>query len=150
MFNNLKVAFSDKSNRDLNRAYLLFKTISTPLVSKALTLILRFAIFLHLPINKVIKRTIYKQFCGGTTIENSQITINKLWKFKIGSFLDFSAEGKESEDDFNRVMNETIASIHKGKNTDSIPFSVFKPTGLARFALLEKISANKKLSAKEN
>ena len=149
MFNNLKVAFSDKSDRDLNRAYLLFKTISNPLVSKVLTFILKLVIFLRLPINKIIKNTIYKQFCGGTNLEDSQKTINKLWKFQIGSILDFSAEGKESENDFNNVMNETIASIHKAINEDNIPFSVFKPTGLARFALLEKISANKKLTLDE-
>ena len=149
MFNNLKVAFSDKSDRDLNRAYLLFKTISNPLVSKALTFILKLAIFLRLPINKIIKNTIYKQFCGGTNLEDSQKTIYKLWKFQIGSILDFSAEGKESENDFNNVMNETIASIHKAINENNIPFSVFKPTGLARFALLEKISANKKLTLDE-
>ena len=149
MFNNLKVAFSDKSDRDLNRAYLLFKTISNPLVSKVLTFILKLVIFLRLPINKIIKNTIYKQFCGGTNLEDSQKTINKLWKFQIGSILDFSAEGKESENDFNNVMNETIASIHKAINEDNIPFSVFKPTGLARFALLEKISANEKLTRDE-
>lgn len=149
MFNNLKVAFSDKSDRDLNRAYLLFKTISNPLVSKVLTFILKLVIFLRLPINKIIKNTIYKQFCGGTNLEDSQKTINKLWKFQIGSILDFSAEGKESENDFNNVMTETIASIHKAINEDNIPFSVFKPTGLARFALLEKISANKKLTLDE-
>tara|TARA_B100000214_G_scaffold74256_1_gene49963 strand:+ start:2758 stop:3918 length:1161 start_codon:yes stop_codon:yes gene_type:complete len=149
MFNNLKVAFSDKSDRDLNRAYFLFKTINNPLVSKALTFILKLAIFLRLPINKIIKNTIYKQFCGGTNLEDSQKTINKLWKFQIGSILDFSAEGKESENDFNNVMNETIASIHKAINEDNIPFSVFKPTGLARFSLLKKISANKKLTLDE-
>ena len=149
MFNNLKVAFSDKSDRDLNRAYLLFKTISNPLVSKVLTFILKLVIFLRLPINKIIKNTIYKQFCGGTNLEDSQKTINKLWKFQIGSILDFSAEGKESENDFNNVMNETIASIHKAINEDNIPFSVFKPTGLARFALLEKISASEKLTLDE-
>ena len=149
MFNNLKVAFSDKSDRDLNRAYLLFKTISNPLVSKILTFILKLSLFLRLPINKIIKNTIYKQFCGGTNLEDSQKTIYKLWKFQIGSILDFSAEGKESENDFNNVMNETIASIHKAINENNIPFSVFKPTGLARFALLEKISANKKLTLDE-
>jgi proline dehydrogenase len=38
-------------------------------------------------------------------------------------------------------MNETIETIHRAKNDASIPFCVFKVTGLARFALLEKVSA---------
>ena len=87
--------------------------------------------------------------CGGTTIEDSQKTIDKLWKSHIGTILDFSAEGKETKEDFNRAMNETIASIKKSKTESSIPFSVFKPTGLARFSLLEKISNNSELSENE-
>ena len=149
MFNNIKVAFEDKSDKDLSRAYLLFKTISNPIISKTLTAFVKVAIWLKLPINPIIKATVYKHFCGGTTITNSQDTIDKLWKSHIGTILDFSAEGKENEEDFNRAMNETIASIKKAKTESSIPFSVFKPTGLARFALLEKISSKLKLTKEE-
>jgi proline dehydrogenase len=149
MFNNLQNAFKDKSNRDLNRAHLLFKTISNPLISRTLTTLVQIAIWLHLPIDGIVKATIYKHFCGGTTIDDSQKTIDKLWKSNIGTILDFSAEAKESENDFNKVMKETILSLHKAKKENSIPFAVFKPTGLARFKLLEKISANEKLTTKE-
>jgi len=149
MFNNIKVAFEDKSDKDLSRAYLLFKTISNPIISKTLTAFVKVAMWLKLPINPIIRATVYKHFCGGTTITNSQDTIDKLWKSHIGTILDFSAEGKENEEDFNRAMNETIASIKKGKTESSIPFSVFKPTGLARFALLEKISSKLKLTKEE-
>jgi len=149
MFNNIKVAFEDKSDKDLSRAYLLFKTISNPIISKTLTAFVKVAIWLKLPINPIIRATVYKHFCGGTTITNSQDTIDKLWKSHIGTILDFSAEGKENEEDFNRAMNETITSIKKAKTESSIPFSVFKPTGLARFALLEKISSKLKLTKEE-
>ena len=149
MFNNLKTAFEDKSDRDLNRAYLLFKTISNPSISKTITKLVKIAIWLRIPIESIVKATVYKHFCGGITIEDSTQTINKLWKSKIGSILDFSAEGKETELDFNNVMQETIESLEKAQKTDSIPFSVFKPTGLARFNLLEKLSSNKKLTKQE-
>ena len=145
-FENIKVAFSDKSDKDLNRAYLLFKTISSPFISKTLTAFVKVAIWLRLPINPIIRATVYKHFCGGTTIENSQETIDKLWESNIGTILDFSAEGKESEVDFNRAMKETISSIKKAKEESSIPFSVFKPTGLTKFSLLEKLSENKDLN----
>ena len=98
MFDNLKVAYADKSNRDLKRAYLLFKTISNPTISKILTNIAKTAIWLNLPIKNLIKATVYKQFCGGITIRDSENTIKKLWHYKIGTILDFSAEGKESEE----------------------------------------------------
>jgi proline dehydrogenase len=148
-FENIKVAFADKSDKDLSRAYFLFKTISNPIISNTLTAFVKVAMWLHLPISWAIKATVYKHFCGGTTIENSQETIDKLWESHIGTILDFSAEGKENEEDFKLAMNETIASIQKAKSESSIPFSVFKPTGLARFDLLEKISNNSKLTKEE-
>jgi len=148
-FNNIKNAFSDKSDADLNRAYLLFKSMSNPLLSKLLTGLSQVALKLHLPIKPIIKATVYKQFCGGETIEQSQATIDQLWKSKIGTILDFSAEGKESVNDFNRALAQTLASIEKAAISDSIPFSVFKPTGLCKFTLLEKINNCTSLSAND-
>ena len=149
MFDDLKVAFKDKSNKDLNRAYLLFRTINNPLASKMLTSFVKIALWLHIPISKIIKATVYKHFCGGTTIEDSKKTIEKLWDSGIKTILDFSVEGQDSEIDFNRTEEETIKSLNKGERAHNIPFAVFKPTGLARFDLLEKISSNKELSKEE-
>jgi proline dehydrogenase len=149
IFSNLQVAFEDKSNRDLNRAYLLFITISNPLISKTITAFVKISISLHLPINWIVRATVYKHFCGGTTIKNSQPTIEKLWKSNIGTILDFSAEGMESIPDFDRAMKETIMSLNKAKELSSIPFAVFKPTALASISLLKKISTNLKLSSEE-
>ena len=139
-FNNLKIAFADKSDTDLNRVYLLFITIRNSFISKSLTIIIKVAIWLNLPIKNIIKSTIYKHFCGGETIKESQNTIDKLWQSNIGTILDFSAEGKESVKDFNQALEQTLSSIRKAKNEENIPFAVFKLTGLCRFSLLEKMS----------
>jgi len=149
-FNNLKTAFSDKSDSDLNRAYVLFKSMNNRFVSKILIGLVQFSLKLHLPIKPIIKATVYKHFCGGETIKESQTTIDKLWQSRIGTILDFSAEGKESANDFNRALKQTLASIEKAAVSDSIPFSVFKPTGLTPFALLEKMSENSPLTIDEN
>ena len=149
-FDNLKVAFEDKSDKDLNRAYLLFKSLDNSIISYIITKLLKIAIWFRLPINNIIKSTVYKHFCGGTTIEDSQEAINRLWRFQIGTILDFSAEGKDKEEDFKKVMNETLESIMKAKTEESIPFSVFKPTGLVRFNLLEKINKGETLNNNEN
>ena len=74
---------SNKTDKDLSRAYFLFKTISNPFISKTLTVFVKIALFFRLPISGIIKATVYKHFCGGTTIEDSQKTIDKLWKSKI-------------------------------------------------------------------
>jgi len=137
-FNNLKTAFYDKSDTDLNRAYLLFKSMSNRFISKILVGLVQFSLKLHLPIKPIIKATVYKHFCGGETIQQSQTRIDKLWQSGIGTILDFSAEGKESANDFNMALEQIIASIEKAAVSDSIPFSVFKPTGLCKFSILKK------------
>ncbi|MBL7882425.1 MAG: proline dehydrogenase family protein [Bacteroidia bacterium] len=148
-FNNTEIAFSGKTNKDLNRSYWLFKMVSNTTfvnIGKSLT---TFAIKTHLPIKGIIKATIFKQFCGGENIQECDRTINELGQFNIGTILDYSVEGKETENDFDACATETIATIQKAKNNQHIPFCVFKVTGMARFALLEKITAQKTLTAEE-
>jgi proline dehydrogenase len=148
-FNNTEVAFSGKSNNDLNRSYWLFKLVSNSTfvnIGKSLT---TFAIKTYLPIKALIKATIFKQFCGGETIHECDRTIKELGKFNVGTILDYSVEGKESEQDFDACQRETIETIEKAKNDEHIPFCVFKVTGLARFELLEKVSAKATLGPEE-
>lgn len=148
-FDNTQIAFSGKSDADLRRSFWLFRMIGSPAfvkIGKALT---TFALKLHLPIKGMIKATIFKQFVGGETIEECNKTVASLGKFNIGTILDYSVEGKESEHDFDACCAETIATIVRAKNDPHIPFCVFKVTGLARFALLEKVSAGEKLTVEE-
>lgn len=148
-FNNTEIAFSGKSNKDLNRSYWLFKMVSSSAVVNIGKSLTTFAINTHLPIKGMIKATIFRQFCGGETIQECDRTISELGKFHIGTILDYSVEGKESEQDFDACAKETIATVAKAKNNKDIPFCVFKVTGMARFALLEKQSAKATLSAEE-
>ena len=140
--NNNINAFNDKSNTDLNRAWLLFLTISNPTISKILTNLLQIAISLKLPINYLVKISIFKQFCGGETITESKKTIDKLWKSKIGSILDYSAEGKQNDSDFKNVYDQGIKILNESENKNYIPFVVFKLTGLINFEILEKKNKN--------
>lgn len=137
-FDNTEIAFKSKTDRDLSRAYWLFKIIGSPsLVSfgKSAT---NFAIRTKLPIKGIIKKTIFKQFCGGETIHECDETIKTLGSFGVGTILDYSVEGKTSEEDFDYTVKEIISTIEKGKGNPSIPFAVFKVTGISRFAILEK------------
>ncbi len=148
-FNNTEVAFAGKTKKDLNRSYWLFKLVSNPTfvsIGKSLT---TFAINTHLPIKGIIKATIFKQFCGGETIDECTKAIDELGKYNIGTILDYSVEGKESEKDFNACKIETIATIKKATGNKNIPFCVFKVTGLARFELLQKITEKVKLNSEE-
>ncbi len=148
-FDNTEIAFSGKTTKDMNRSFWLFKMVSNNMfvsIGKSLT---TFAIKTYLPIKGLIKATIFKQFCGGETIEECDDTIKELARFNIGTILDYSVEGKETEHDFDACATETIATVTKAKNNKHIPFCVFKVTGLARFELLEKVSERGTLSADE-
>lgn len=137
-FNNTQIAFQSKSDQDLNRAYWLFKIIGYPSIVKIGKGFTNFAIKTHLPIEGIIRKTIFKQFCGGTTINDCEQTTADLFKFGIGTILDYSVEGKTSIEDFEKTTEEIIATILKAKGNPSIPYAVFKVTGISRFGILEK------------
>jgi proline dehydrogenase len=137
-FDNTEIAFQSKSNSDLNRAYWLFKLIGNPTMVKVGKWSTNTALNIGLPINGLIKKTIFKQFCGGETIQECTKTIANLGKFGIGTILDYSIEGKTKEEDFDATVDEIIATIHAAKNDPTIPFAVFKVTGIGRFDSLEK------------
>ena len=148
-FKNNIHAFEDKSNTDLFRALILFKTISNPIISKILTKLLQIALLFRLPITFLIKISIFKHFCGGENIEECKKTIDKLWDSRIGSILDYSAEGKESENDFKQVYEQGMKILETSKNNEKIPFIVFKLTGLIQFKILHKINNNQTLNDEE-
>lgn len=146
-FDNTENAFKSKSEADLNRSYQLFKLISNPFLVKMGAAFTPLA--LSIGFKGLIKKTIFKQFVGGENIHDCSKTIEELGKYNIGTILDYSVEGKESEADFDACLHETLETINMAKSTLNIPFCVFKVTGLARFALLEKISSGEKLHADE-
>lgn len=141
-FDNTEIAFSGKSSKDLKRAYWLFKIVASPTIVKFGKWATPIALKAHLPIKGLIKNTIFHQFCGGESIEESIKTSNELAKFNIKTILDYSIEGKTSEEDFDKTVDEIIATIHQGKNNKNIPFAVFKTTGICLFELLEKTNIN--------
>ncbi|MDX2173224.1 MAG: proline dehydrogenase family protein [Bacteroidota bacterium] len=138
-FENTENAFKAKTNSELTRSYTLFKLIGNPFLVK---LGARFSpLLLKIGFKGLIKKTIFKQFVGGENINDCSNTVDQLGKYNIGTILDYSVEGKESEKDFDNCLQETLETIHKAKNDPNIPFCVFKVTGMARFEMLVKRSA---------
>lgn len=137
-FENTEVAFKAKSNKELKRAYWLFRIVGNPGMVKFGKWATNFAINTHLPINGLIKRTIFQQFCGGVSISDSLNTSQSLADRNVMTILDYSIEGKTSEEDFDRTVEEIIGTIKEAKNNKNIPFAVFKVTGICRFEILEK------------
>jgi proline dehydrogenase len=149
-FNNTEIAFSSKSDSDLNRAYWLFKILENPTVMKVGKFATLAALKLRLPIDGLVKSTIFKQFCGGETIAECATTTKVLDQYNIGTILDYSVEGKDAEKDFEFTAQEILRTIQTGHNNPHIPFCVFKVSGLAANSLLEKIGAGITLNEKES
>ena len=137
-FDNTEIAFKSKSTADLTRAYWLFKIIGNPSLVKFGKWATNTALNLQLPIKGIIKKTIFSQFCGGETISDCTKAINTLSNFGIGTILDYSIEGKTSDEDFNATVEEIIATIKAAAGYTKIPFAVFKVTGISSFSILEK------------
>lgn len=139
-FDNTEVAFSYKSNKDLKRAYRLFKLVGKPTLVRLGKWFTPLAFQLRLPIQGLIKKTIFRQFCGGETIDECDPTIALLDVYGVGTILDYSVEGKLEEDDFDATCNEIIATLEKANGNPAIPFAVFKVSGISRHGLLEKLN----------
>ena len=148
-FEDTETAFVSKTTADLNRAYWLFQILSINWLVQLSPAVFKFALWAHLPIKGIIRATAFRHFCGGESIKDCQKTIESLSKFNIGTILDYSVEGKESEEDFDRSLEQTLSTVLRAKGDSTIPFSVFKPSGFARIALLEKKNSGKLLSVEE-
>ena len=139
-FENTEIAFKSKSTTDLKRAYWLFKIVSSPSIVKFGKVATNFALSLRLPIRKIVKATIFKQFCGGESIEDCRNKMEELATFKVGTILDYSIEGKTTDEDFEQTVEIIIQTIQEGINNKNIPFAVFKVTGIGSINLLEMAS----------
>jgi proline dehydrogenase len=148
-FDNTEIAFRSKNKQDLQRAYLLFKIIGAPSIVKIGKVLTPLALQMRLPIKGLIKSTIFKQFCGGETINECDPAISSLHAFGIGTILDYSVEGKTKEEDFEQTTQIIIQTIEKSATDKRIPFAVFKVTGIGQHHLLELVSEQIRAARKE-
>lgn len=146
-FDNIEVAFRHRTNAELKKAHRLFNLVGRPWLVKLGKIFAKPA--LYLGFKGLIKKTIFAQFCGGENIEQCDNTIKNLAKNGIGTILDYSVEGETNEENLDATCNEVIATALRAAGNKDIPFCVFKVTGVARFELLEKVSAGTTLTATE-
>ncbi len=148
-FNNTQIAFSHKSDYELKRAYYLFKLLSLGSISKIGRKALKLLVKLNFPIDFLILKTIYAQFCGGRDIDECEEVILNLKKNGVYSILDYSIEGSISEIDFEISMNKCLNILSDCKAKDLSKFIVFKPSAVGRFSLYKKVSSKATLSFEE-
>jgi proline dehydrogenase len=149
IFNNTQVAFSLKSDTELDRAYFLFKMIANQPLVRIGTAVTNFALKANLPVEGLIRATVFDHFCGGVNEVDCLSVVDKMYTKGVSSVLDYSVEGKEAEDQFDAALEMTLKTIEFAKERLAIPFAVFKPTGFGRFELYEKLGEKQTLTIKE-
>jgi len=148
-FENTESAFEYQSKKELKKAYFLFSLLKYPFLVKLGSISAVIAFKMGLPIKSFVKATIFRQFCGGETIDESEDRIIQLARYNVGTILDYCVEGKENDNDFEITKDEIIQSIIKAKENQHIPFSVFKITGLGPSSVIRKANYHEELDDKE-
>ena len=130
MFENTEISFQSKSKKDLKKSKKLFQLLRNSSLVQIGKILLKTAIFLNAPINSIIKKLFFKQFCGGETIDECQNLINELSTYNIQSTLDYCVEGKKNSETRKKTFSEILNTIEESKENINIPFCVFKMSGV--------------------
>src|SRR5690606_35038972 len=149
IFEDTATAFALKTDSELERAYFLFRMIANEPLVKIGAAATNFAIKAHLPVEKLIRATVFDHFCGGVYETDCLPIIDKMYAKGVSSVLDYSVEGKETEKQFDATLEKVLQILRFVKEKDAIPFAVFKPSGFGRFALYKKVNSGKELSLRE-
>jgi proline dehydrogenase len=150
-FSNTEIAFAHLSDKELKKTAWLFNMMNKPLLVKYGSALALWAVENGIPPAEwAVRKTVFSQFVGGTTLLDSQPSIERLAEHNTLTILDYGAEAKETELDFNHTMNENIRAIDFAtRSVKSIPVISTKVTGLMRFNLLERIQAAETLTREE-
>lgn len=138
-FDNTENAFAYKSDSELKSAAFLFKTMEFPWFVQVGTRLTPFVMKTGLPVHGIIRKTIFKQFVGGETLEETAAVGAVLGKYGVQVILDYGVEGKEGEENYDHATDEFIRVINYAATQTNIPFISIKVTGLARFGLLQTL-----------
>ena len=138
-FDNTALAFQYKSDSELKKARFLFKVMSNPWLVQIGTRLTPWSIQAGLPVKGLIRSTLFSQFIGGETLEQTIPVAEKLGSFNVKVILDYGVEGKQGEHFFDQARDEFVRVIDFAATQSNIPFISIKLTGLARFELLEEL-----------
>lgn len=148
-FEDTKIAFERKSNKELRKMKWLFNLMSqnwlVNIGSQASLLGLR----MGLPIKGLIKSTIFEQFCGGQSLEDSRSSIEGIAAYGVGAVLDYGAEAKDTEEEFDKALEEFMKTVEFAARNPAIDVISTKITSMSRFEILEKIGKGVQLTNEE-
>jgi proline dehydrogenase len=140
-FEDTSIAFAYKSDKDLKKAHFLFKLMNSSFLVNIGTSLTPMVMRWGLPVNGLIRNTIFRQFVGGESMEETGAVAELLAKYGVNVILDYGVEGKSDEESFDKATEVFLKVIKYASSNEHIPFMSIKLTGIARFGLLEKLDA---------
>ena len=138
-FDNTEVAFAHRTNEDLKQAHWLYSMMGKPWLVKLGTSLAPWSIRAGLPVKGLIRKTIFRQFVGGESLDETVAVTRRMAEYNVKVILDYGVEGKEGEENYDQACNEFIRVINFASTQPNVPFMSVKVTGIARFGLLEKL-----------
>ena len=141
IFDNTQKAYHLKSDKELCKAYYLFRLISQQSLVSIGSYFAKIALKLKLPVAPIFKATVFSQFCAGIDKEEALVLVKKLEDSKIQSYLHFAAEESETEKGMDISLIKILETLSFSKDTPCLSFTGFKATALGSMSLFEKRSA---------
>ena len=137
---NTQIAFAYKSTAELKRARFLFTVIQSPIIVSLATKLTPALMNSGLPVNGLIRSTIFNQFVGGETLEETARVAKQLGAYGVQVILDYGVEAKEGEENFDIVTEKIMEALEFAATQNNIPFVSIKLTGIASLQLLETLN----------
>lgn len=149
-FTNTEIAFRNKSDQELQDVERLFSAMNNSSLVNIGSRLAKWALQLRLPlVQTIIRKTVFKQFCGGLNLLDCQEVIDDLYKNNVLSLLDYGVEGKSEEEDLDHSLEELINAIDFAASNHSVPAAICKLTALVDNGILEKKQSGGALSPGE-
>lgn len=148
-FEDTALAFQHRSDKELKRIYRLFRLIDSPFLTRIGPPLVMKALQWNLPVEGLVKYTLYEIFCGGPSLEASLPVLEKIDSFGVKTILDYSVEGENTEAGLEYTFRELLASIEFGGGQASVAFIAMKMSGIADVELLQKKQGGTDLKAAE-
>lgn len=139
-FEDTEKAFAYKTDKELKKAKWLFTAMQYPFLVDIGTRFTPWAIKSGLPIKGLIKHTLFEQFSGGESLEQTAPLMNTLEKFGVKLILDYGVEGGEyTQAKYEQETDYFTKVIEYAASKSSIPFISIKLSGLIPSSVLEKL-----------
>ena len=145
-FDDTEVAFAGKDDAELAKSAWLFRIMSNSTIVDIGSHITQLALQIGLPVDTILKSTIFEHFCGGESLEETAAMVSALSSHQVSTILDYGVEAKETQDEFDANLGEQLRCIEFADAQAAVPYVSCKITGYAPFALLERLNAGQTLT----